>query len=72
MMSATELQTALQSIRSAGFSAIIEDATIVVEDPIFYSGYGANAGKLMPAGHELVKLRTYRSVAKFLNDRSCL
>jgi hypothetical protein len=70
MMSATELQTALHSIRSAGFSAVVENDVIVVEDPVFSSGYGVNAGKLMPAGHNLVKVRTYRSAVKFINDRS--
>ena len=70
MMSATELQTALHSIRSAGFSAVVEDSVIVVEDPVFASGYGVNAGKLIPAGHNLVKVRTYSAAAKFINVRS--
>lgn len=70
MMTATELQTALHSIRTAGFTAAAEGTAIIVEDPVFASGYGINAGKLMPAGHNIVKIRTYGSAVKFLNIRS--
>lgn len=69
-MTNTELNSALQHIRNAGYSAVIECNALIIEDPVYSCGLGDNAGKLIPSHHNLVTIRRFGAALKFVSDRS--
>ena len=59
----------LRELAKNGFTAVQTGEHIVVQDPVHSCGQGANAGRLILAGHEARTLRTGSAVSKFLYDR---
>jgi len=46
------------------------DPYLTVQDPVFESGIGQSAGKLVLMGYESVVIRNYDAARKFINARA--
>ena len=55
-----------------GYTAKVDEAksVIVAEDPVWVSGYGPNAGKLIPAPAKEVRFNGWDAAIRFVRERS--
>ena len=72
--SSKAMELGTKYLAQAGYSCDIQSdgfqMVIVIQDPVFRCGLGADAGKLIPCGTQSVKLRTLSQVSWFLHERN--
>jgi hypothetical protein len=66
-----EARDIVEYLKRYGYDAKIDEAksVIVVQDPVWASGYGPNAGKLVPAPPKEVRFNGWGKAVKFVEER---